>query len=265
MSRKTARKKTASKRTASKRTASKKTASKKSASKKTTGGRAAKPASKKAARVRAATAPSERRPDFDLVDATLERLREHDRTAGASDLAIGEHLLDTYYGGDEEAARSKSPRKPMSYALLAERAEAETSWDESDLRRVITMAATYRSLASQIRASIAPSYLLELGKIRDLGTRRGLAAKIASGELAGEDLKDAITRANASERGGGRPAAPALVSLARRLSRTLEQARAAGALAASARRELDDEARASTASALRALRDQLDALLRALD
>lgn len=213
-------------------------------------------AKKKTATKRAKIAPNrravsgERSADSALVERTLEKLSTHDRVTFTSARAIGEHILDEYYGGDEQLVRSKSPVKPKSFASLAARSVEETQWDEADLRRAVSMAIVYRSLSESIRDRVPHTYLVRLASIEDLAVRRELAAQIASGELRGIRAKEAVARAGAGERGGGRPMMSSAMRFTHRIEDTIDRALAEGEVDVHDIEALTDVARAELAQRL---------------
>ena len=223
---------------------------------------------KKAKRAPGVTKPkvvNERRADHDLVDTTIDMLAAYDEATQKSVLELGLFVFDRFFDADEEAVRSKSPKKSLSFALLAERAEAETSWDATDLWKAVTAAIVYRSLPSQTRDRIPASTLERLGAIDDVEVRQRLAARMASGELVGEAAREAIAEANQRERAGGRSATPVLVRFVKTIARRMRAARESGAFGARARREVKGDARVRAREDLRELRDEIDELLRALE
>ncbi|MCC7538515.1 MAG: hypothetical protein IT379_19980 [Deltaproteobacteria bacterium] len=215
------------------------------------------PAAAKAAR----RAGVERKADVALVERTLGLLGRHQRAEAKGRRAIGEHLLDAYFDGDAALAKSKSPSKPKSYALLAQRAQPESDWQERDLRDAVAMAIAYRSLPARVRGAVSPTYLLRLASIDDVAQRRALAARIAAGELSGgAEVLDAIARAGAGERGGGRARTPSTLRSVSTLVRAAERAEDGGALTIRTLRALDDDARTRVAHSLRKLAARLNEL-----
>jgi hypothetical protein len=167
---------------------------------------------------------AERRADETLVASTLDLLRDHDRRLADARREVGAHVLESYFGGDEELARSSSPRKPKSYTLLAERAEEETSWSARDLSEAVRTELCARSLPGDLAARIDATYLLRLAAVDDRPQRVALAARIAAGELAGLEAKNAIAEAAAGGRRGGRKRQPDAVRFAAAVERALDRA-----------------------------------------
>lgn len=166
--------------------------------------------------------------DEALVESTMQLIAAQDRAVAAGLRAIGEHILDRYFDADEATVRSKRPHKDKSFARLGERAKAETSFRKRDLYRAVSIAIVWRSLSEQVRDKLDPTQLEHLANLDDLEARRALAARAASGELGGRELRAAITEAGAQERGGGpRPKPPAL-KLAAAVEKALEAAQAEG-------------------------------------
>ncbi|MCC7537022.1 MAG: hypothetical protein IT379_12450 [Deltaproteobacteria bacterium] len=211
---------------------------------------------------RSAARELERKADGRLVSRSIALLLAHQERVADSERTIGEHLLETYFDGDVELARSKSPSKPLSFASLAERVERETLWDEHDLRRFVIVAIVSRSLALRVLSKLTPDQLYRLGSIDALVERRKLAARIASGELAGHAVRDAIAKAGAGERSGGPRSTPRAVRLARSLAKAVERIDDDDALLPRALRALDSETRTEVARALDAAADKLRALER---
>lgn len=211
-----------------------------------------------------ATARSvEGKADLRLIERTLALIAAQEEASGAGRRAIGEHLLDEYFGGDAALVRSKSPLKAKSYALLAKRAPSESGWTEADLRKAVTIAIVYRSLPGAFR-DLVPSYYLErLGSIDDEPARIALAKRIASSELRGKKADDAIAKAGTTERAGGRARKPAALKAIDALLRAGERAK--GEVTQAKLRTLDDETRQDLRARATALRKQLDALLEILD
>jgi hypothetical protein len=187
-----------------------------------------------------------------LVEQTLGLLARDDEARATGEREIGEHVLDAYFGGDHEAALSKSPRKPLSYAALAERAAAETMWTEERLRRAVKVAIAWRSLAAKVREGLSGRDLFRLASIDDIRVRRGVAAQLASGELMGRAADQAIAAAGASERRGGRAPTPPAEKLLSAVERALE-----GVAARSVAKGIADEAREALAERLRDAAERL--------
>lgn len=171
-----------------------------------------------------AATPAEAAADVPLVGRTLALLHEQDRAAATGRRAIGAHLLDEYFGGSAELARSRSPVKATSYALLAQRAAEETSWDARDFREAVTIELCARSLPVALVEKLDPTYLLRLFAIDDPSARASVAARIAGGEAQGQEAKDLIAKHAGVERRGGRELRPAAERAASALERALARA-----------------------------------------
>src|SRR5688572_21971992 len=140
----------------------------------------------------AVSAGNEAEADEALVERTVKLISEQDPKKTESLAAIGEHVLDAYFGGDAGRVAAKQPVKDKSFARLAERAKEETSLRKRSLHRAVTLAIVWRSLSPQVRERLEPAHLEELGTIDDLAKRRELAARVAAGELKGKALRAAI-------------------------------------------------------------------------
>jgi hypothetical protein len=200
---------------------------------------AAKRSTKKKART-AAPRAAETRADAVLVERTLELLHAQDRVVAGARRAVGAHILDAYFGGDDDLARSNAPNKPKSFALLAERAEAETAWDARDLSEAVRMEVCARSLPVAVAEALGPSHLLRLAAVDDASERARLAARIARGELGGLAAKNAIAEAAAGGAGGGRKRQPDAVRFASALQRALARADEDNAFDPTELNEVDD-------------------------
>jgi hypothetical protein len=201
-----------------------------------------KSAQKKAAKkkTQALRRVAEPRIDEPLVERSLALIEAHVIERDASRRAIGEHILDAYFGGDSSLARSKNPQKPKSFTALATRAEAQFGWDESDFRYAVRIAITYRDLPSAVRDQIPASSLAALASIQDITEMRRLAARIASGEIRGEAAREAIAEAGASEARGGRPRIPPALRAGQRAIRAVLRLEDDADMSAGRMRELDE-------------------------
>src|SRR5690606_3157039 len=213
----------------------------------TRAGRRSKPARAPSARAIAPTV-AEERADEDLVERSIALLDEHEERVADAALAVGAHLFESYFAGDEALARSRVPAKPLSYDRLVARAEAETSWDAADLRRALVAALVHRSLPADIAERVPASYLARLDAVGDPAERAALAARIADGELRGRPAEEAI--ALASHAPAGRSRVPGPLRLANALSRLVDRASHFGGFDGMEARGLDELARAAPAGRL---------------
>lgn len=150
----------------------------------------------------------EAKPSSRLVARTMALLEAHDARQAESVLAIGQHILRTYFGGKLELAQARNPYKSKSYALLAERAAQETSWDAGALRRAVDAACVHRTLPAAIKKELKPGWYSRLAGLDDPEKRLEVAKKIATGELAGVAARREIARVGRDEAGGGRRVQP---------------------------------------------------------
>lgn len=209
-----------------------------------------------ARRAAAAPPPAERSVDQALVSRTLTLLAEQDHVLATARRVVGAHLLDHYFAGDVELARSNAPRKAKSFAALAERTEAETGWDARDLSEAVRLEVVARSLPSALARELGASYLLRLAAVHDRATRADLAARIVRGELSGVDAKNAIAEAAATARGDrASRRKPDAEKLAAALERALAQADEDDAFTAGELAEVED--RAALARKLKILADRI--------
>jgi hypothetical protein len=142
--------------------------------------------------------------DERLVQRTLARLGEHDRTVGMAMRKVGAAVIDDYFGGDVELARSNKPTKPKSFARLVKLAAKETEWTVADFRRAVTAERVARSLPRAIADALLPSYLVRLSSIDDPAVRVEVAKKIASGEVRGRAAEELVAKKSGGNPQGGR-------------------------------------------------------------
>jgi hypothetical protein len=196
---------------------------------------------------------AETRADLALVERTVELIVEHERGSARSLRDVGESILAEYFGGDLALVKSRSPAKPKSYQLLAERAADAAGWDERDFRRAVTVAATARSLPAALASKLSMSHLLALAAIDDPTVRVDAATKIARRDITGDDAKAMLAKLAATERHGGRPRMLGPIRATGQIERALAHADDAGDFEAA-------EIRAVPAPQRPALADRLDQL-----
>ena len=240
----------------------------KSASKKrraTTRSVRARSAARTSSRARPSAPAAERRANEVLVEQTIELLHAHERIVGQSFVRIGEHLLEEYFGGDVDLARSHDPTKPRSYARLVARAGAETDWDVADFRRAVVIALVARSLPSAMVEKIAPSRLVRLAAIDDPTERTALANRVANGELDDLTFRELVSRASGADRRGGGPkrmAGP--MRIAAGVERILDLGDEVDAFDAKEIARVPETARNAIRHRLRAAIERLQVMVRAL-
>ena len=102
--------------------------------------------------------------DDDLVDQTIVHLRRiWSEGLLKTVVAMGNYLIETFYGGSLVEAQSRSPRKPAALARLYERAD-DLPVSVHALKQCVRIAAQYHELPRQLAgrsrdlwAAIAPS------------------------------------------------------------------------------------------------------------
>lgn len=195
----------------------------------------------------------------------MEILVAAEKQMGAPRRRVGAHLLDSYFGGDAEAVRSRNPRKSMSYAEVVRRAQDETTWDEAKLRRAITAEIVARQLGVELGNRIDVTYLAVLYSVDDLRVRWRLAERIASGELSGRAAKAAIARESKKESHGGRPARSPVEKAVADLEAVVQGARDKRVFDAARLRRVKDSVAAPLAGRLRQLAGELMSVADELD
>lgn len=203
--------------------------------------------------------------DEELVERTMKLLLEHDRTSAKGLTLIGEHVLDHYFDGDEASAKSKRPTKEKTFARLAERAKAESSFKKRDLYRAVSMAIVWRSLSTQVRDKLEPTHFEKLASIDDVATRREVAARIADGELAGRALDKEIAKRGKRERGGGPKPKHAAEKMTDAVERALDEVEKGGELGKRALRALEKKTRGGLGKRLRAVAKRLQAIAKRIE
>lgn len=203
--------------------------------------------------------------DDELVEHTMKLVLEHDRKSAQGLIAIGEHVLDHYFDGEETTARSKRPKKDKSFARLAERAKSESSLKKRDLYRAVSIAIVWRSLSAQVREKLEATHLERLATIDDVTRRQELAAKIADGELRGKALDREVTKAGGKERGGGPAPKHGAQKMSDAFERALDEIEKSGELGKRALRSIDKKARGGLGKRLRAIARRLSAIAKKLE
>jgi hypothetical protein len=126
------------------------------------------------------------------IAATLRR--------GAED--VGEYLLEAFFSGDPELARSKNPYKNASYRALAEKCgTAELPVSKSWLNNAVGIALMLRQLPDTATAfrRLPPSYQQTLLPLRDPDKIEEVAKQAMARELSFRELRQVVAEKRARE------------------------------------------------------------------
>ncbi len=148
-------------------------------------------------------------PLYAHVLSELERLgRAH---LLVHDLAVGQFLLQQFWGGDARAFHSQDPTKQLSFAKFAEECSeslAHLGQSADRLNRCVRAHLVYRTLPQVLQGQLLLSHLLELGRCADPTLRTRLALVAVQEGWSLPTLRDAVRRANAGRWYDADPATP---------------------------------------------------------
>ena len=131
---------------------------------------------------------------------------------------IGAYVLDRFFGGDPERARSKDPTKNASFRSLVKRCEStDLPIGRSALQRAVWVAVMIRALPKDATAypKLPPAHQVALLPLREPVIVERLAERALSRRLSVRALREAVTHevAKTPLDGGkrGRPPKPLIV------------------------------------------------------
>ena len=146
------------------------------------------------------------------VAATLRR--------GAED--VGNYVLDKFFGGDPELAKSKNPQKNASYRALTDRCgTSELPVSRTWLGNAVGVAVMLRRLPETARAfrQLPPSYQETLLPLRDPARIEEVADKVSTKDLSYRELRKVVAEERAKIPGvdsRGRPPTPVIAKTVNR-------------------------------------------------
>jgi len=141
------------------------------------------------------------------VAATLRR--------GAQD--VGEYVLDTFFSGDPDLAKSKNPQKNASFRALAEKCGTpELPVSKTWLNNAVGVAVILRRLPEDAQAfkELPPSYQETLLPLSDPTKVEKVAKQAAAKDLSFRELRQAVAEERArtpKNNSRGRPRIPVVV------------------------------------------------------
>ena len=150
--------------------------------------------------------------DLDLVDQAIVHLRRiWSEGLLKTVVAMGNYLIETFYGGSLVEAQSRSPRKPAALVRLYERAD-DLPVSVHALKQCVRIAAQYHELPRPLADGLSKAHHEALLSVADRKRKLELAQEAAEEHLSSREL---VARINAEEqqrsRGGGRPPLPRAV------------------------------------------------------
>ena len=160
--------------------------------------------------------------DDALVERAIHTLRAVCVTGAVQMMAqAGEYLIENFFAGDLEAARSQHPAKPVALRHLIERAP-ELGLRPSQLRRCVPFALQVRGLGARISNKLLQDHHFALLALRDAREKREIAEIAVEDRWSTRHLRQKIRELQKPHPGGKRPA-PAAVTLLHRLERLLKE------------------------------------------
>jgi hypothetical protein len=172
-------------------------------------------------------------------------------------LAVGEYVIENFYGSADEA-RARKPRKAASLRRLVERAD-EFGMKANGVRLSVPIALQARTLGRGLSARLSSSQHRALLPVSDPQEKKLLAEAAVDGHWSYQKLRGQVVKIR-KPHPGGRPREP----IARVILRRVERALAADDLArAESERLPPSEAKGLLASAnrLRATMERLELML----
>ena len=155
-----------------------------------------------------------------MVDAAVAHIRGV-WTQGllATVVAVGDYLIEHFYDGSLELARSRSPSKASAFAQLLGRVN-ELPIGVHQLRQAIRVSVQYRELPAAIADRLSASHHGALLLVEDARVRGELAAQVVQGDLSVRELERMVRKLK-PRHPGGRPAAAPPLRWARALVRAV--------------------------------------------
>lgn len=159
--------------------------------------------------------------DERLVDRAVGDLRRLVMN-GQVDLVsrVGEYLIESFFDGSVEAARSKSGSKPASLRRLSERA-AEFGMSSAGVMNAVPIALQVREIGKRLASQLLPSHHRALLPVRDRKEKRQLAEAAVAGGWSVTELRKKVGQAK-KRHAGGRPKRATVSLLIARVDRLFE-------------------------------------------
>jgi len=181
---------------------------------------------------------------------------------------VGEYVLDTFFGGDPNLAKSKNPFKHASFRALAEKCGTpELPVSKTWLSNAVGVALMIRQLPETAKAfkELPPSYQETLLPLGDPTTVEKVAKQAVAKDLSFRELRHAVaalrTKMPKDDSRGGRPPTPVIVKT---LTRSLKLFTLEGGKRSFTKaqiEELDDEQRKDAIESAEGLIEKLKDLV----
>lgn len=187
---------------------------------------------------------------------------------GAED--VGEYVLDMFFGGDPALAKSRNPRKSVSFRVLAEKCgTAELPISKTWLNNAVGIAVTIRRLqgAGACFRALPPSYQETLLPLKDPGRMERLAHQALSEELSFRELRRVVAKERAGTPKADSRGRPCIPSIIKALGHSMKLLGVNGANRVFSRSEiglLDEQQRKTARASAEKLRQRLKELIRSL-
>ena len=137
-------------------------------------------------------------------------------------VSLGDYLIEKFYGGDVDQARSRRPHKAAAFARLLERAE-ELPVSVHALKQSVRIAVQYHELPRALADRLSKTQHEVLLPVADPAQRLELATEAAAHELSSRQLAEKVSQLGKPNGGHsvGRPPSPPVVRRVGALVRVL--------------------------------------------
>jgi hypothetical protein len=146
------------------------------------------------------------------LDATIEHFKTLSRGALlVYAIAIGNYLLNQYFGGSFANLKSHDPRKAQSFNDLVTRRQvelAEIGLSRATLRRYLAAAEVWHDLPADLRNELDLTDLHALAPVKNTNDRRRIAHEAVSNGWLSRQVVTAVAEHKLALRGGKRKPGP---------------------------------------------------------
>jgi len=184
--------------------------------------------------------------------------------------AVGEYVLDRFFGTDPGLVQSRNPYKNASLRALAKKCGTpELPISRTWLTNAVGVAAMIRRLPSTARAfkELPPSYQESLLPLRDPNEVERMANEVASRDLTYRELRRVVAEERAKiprKDSRGRPPTPVIIKFLGKLLKGFPSDRNRPAFTKADMEELDEDQRKFAVNSARLLQERLHDLVRKL-
>lgn len=162
--------------------------------------------------------------DQGVVEEAVQRINEiYIRGGLATCRALGDYVLETFFGGDVSVFHKRSG-KQASFRSLAARDDLHVS--HATLRNAVAVTEQLKLLPADVADALPVSLHRQLLPIPDERTKTRLARRAVKNNLSKREFADLIQKERQKKGGpsrGGRPALPAFYKALREVDNLLEQ------------------------------------------